>query len=206
MKASINIPVALIIVLLSVVVTYQAVGHRAQMEPPIVATVDLVAVMEGLNERADAEAELRAIADEIRAEQVVFEQGLEETNAQLENATNPDERADLEEQLALQTLEYQGWVRFASDKLDVEKALLLQNLYRITKQSIESMAEAEGFAMVLIDDSLGELTVNPEAKVSREAQVRQQIAGRRFLYAQRTLDVTDDLIARMNNAYNAGAP
>ena len=103
-------------------------------------------------------------------------------------------------------LDYQAWISFIGDKLDVERALLLQDLYKSINQAIAEMAEAEGFDLVVVDDSEGELGWNDELKVSREAQTLQQIRSRRVLYRSTTVDVTDDLVARMNNAWRAGNP
>ena len=88
MQRTINIPVAVIILLLSVVVTYQAVAHRqqARLAPPVVANVDLGAVLDGLSERADAEAELRTLADGIRTEQEGFETEITDLQGRLDAA------------------------------------------------------------------------------------------------------------------------
>jgi hypothetical protein len=39
--------------------------------------------------------------------------------------------------------------------------------------------------------------------VPREAQILQQISDRRMLYANPQLDITDELITRMNNEWKA---
>ena len=40
--------------------------------------------------------------------------------------------------------------------------------------------------------------------MSREAQVIQQMTSRTVMYVDPSRDVTDELIARMNNAFKAG--
>ena len=66
------------------------------------------------------------------------------------------------------------------------------------------MAPIEGFNIVLLDDSAQELRVNSESKLPLEAQVLQQMTSRRVLFADKSVDITDDLVLRMNNAYQAG--
>jgi Skp family chaperone for outer membrane proteins len=168
-----------------------------------VATVNLPVVLEGLNQRADAESELRTLADEIRVERDRRESELDDLTNQRKDEVDPDRQAELEEQIALKTLNYQAWLRFTSDKLDVERALLMQSLYRSIQASIKTMSEAEGFDLVLLSEGSDELVVNPEAQVSREAQIRQQMSMRRVVYSNPAVDITDDLVARMNNAYLA---
>jgi hypothetical protein len=46
--------------------------------------------------------------------------------------------------------------------------------------------------------------VNPESRASRESQVTQQLFSRRVLYADPVVDITDELVERMNNAYKSG--
>ena len=51
-------------------------------------------------------------------------------------------------------------------------------------------------------------SVMPErmsSKIPREAQVAQRIDEQRLLYARADLDVTDQLIQRMNNSFRLGA-
>ncbi len=57
---------------------------------------------------------------------------------------------------------------------------------------------------MVVDDSLRQLRMSADSAISREEQVRQQIGSRRLLFADPGLDVTDDLIATMNRAYDAG--
>ena len=66
------------------------------------------------------------------------------------------------------------------------------------------MAESEGYDLVIVDDSKAPFTENPDARVSREGHILQQIAVRRIMYANPMIDITQDLIVRMNNANNAG--
>ena len=58
--------------------------------------------------------------------------------------------------------------------------------------------------LVLVDDSAGELGINPQSQLNRETQITQQMVSRRVLYAGDAVDITDQLITRMNNAYQSG--
>jgi Skp family chaperone for outer membrane proteins len=102
------------------------------------------------------------------------------------------------------TLKYAAWQRSTMELVDLEKSLVVQELYRNVKQAIANLASAEGYDLVLIDDSQGELQINPEAQMSREQQIFQQVSLRKVLFASPMIDITDDLIVRMNNNFNAG--
>ena len=65
----------------------------------------------------------------------------------------------------------------------------------------KAQARAEGYdEIVLVDDSASEIRTENNAQVSLQAQVLQQISTRRVLFAKNTIDITDQVIVRMNNA------
>ena len=78
----------------------------------------------------------------------------------------------------------------------------LCNLLRETRR----IAEAEGVEIVLVDDSASEIRTENNAQVSLQAQVLQQISTRRVLFAKNTIDITDQVIVRMNNAVGLTLP
>ena len=47
---------------------------------------------------------------------------------------------------------------------------------------------------------------DPSLRISRENQIKQQIANRRVMYARAAYDITDALIVRMNTAFGAAPP
>jgi len=57
--------------------------------------------------------------------------------------------------------------------------------------------------MVMVDDTVGEITTAPGTQVPLQQQVLEQITNRRLLYATKTVDISDQVIVRMNNAANA---
>jgi Skp family chaperone for outer membrane proteins len=187
-----------------------ALAGQARMKPATVATVQLAVVMEKLDQRAEAEANLTAMGQTVRAEDAKRKEEITKMQEQLDTMRKsvndgpaPPEALELQEQLALKSLQYQAWSRFTLDKVDIEKALLWQDLYRNIKIAATTMAQTNGYDLVLVDDSQGEIETSPEARASRASQVMSQIISRRMLHVNPSLDITDDLITRMNNAHKA---
>ncbi len=208
MKADLSTaPLTLALVLVAVTaLVYQAGGRpSAQQRPITVAKVNLGKALSGLEQRADAEAGLKALADTIIAERKQQEDDVKRMQAELEGMGDTEQRQKREEELALAVLKYEGRRQFQAEKLDLERALLLQDIYRDMTEAIRELAETEGYDLIVVDDSEGEMGWSNESKISREVQVLQQIRGRRVLYGSPAIDVTDNLIARMNNAYRAGS-
>ena len=188
----------------SLALAYQGGASRVG-QPTAVATVNLSVVMEKLEQKSSAQANLRTMAEKLNEDDKAKKDELTKMQGDLKAmAEDAPERETLQEKLALNTLQYQAWAKFSSEKIDIEKSLVLQDLYRSIKEAVAQMAQTSRLDIVLVDDSKGELRTDPDARISREAQIMQQVAERRLLYANDQIDITDDLIERMNNAFRNG--
>ncbi len=186
---------------------YQAMASRSFfMGPTTVVAVDLPAVLAGLQQRSVAETELVAMGERIRTEGEQWQTELKAMDTQIKELpeTETAAKSELEDRLMRKALEFQEWQRFKAEQADIEKSLLMQDLYMRIRGAITEMAEIEGYDIVLMDDSKDPLSLNPDARASRDAQVRQQIRTKRVLYSSPAVDITDALIERMNNAFAAG--
>ena len=193
--------------MLGVVITGEVTGSRGMFaRPAAVAVVNLPAVLEGLEQRAVAEADLIRMAQEIESENDRWREELEGIDAQLKEMPKADEakRQALQEQGERKLLEYEQWKRYKTDRIDIEKSLLMRDLYKKVHESIEELAAIEGYDIVLADDSVDDIAVQPDSPVTRENQVQRQIRSLRVLFANSAVDITDQLIERMNNAFSAG--
>jgi len=198
--------VGLVLVLVALVAV-PALGVRGFLaRPTAVATVSVSRVMEALNQRAAAEAELREMAVDMQGQDTVWTGALERLRNELKEIPAADiaARRAKEEETAQQALEMQAWRMFATEQIDIEKSLMLRELDRSIKASIAQLAQSNGWDIVLIDDSKIELVVDAKMKASREDQVKLQLRTRRIIFADPMVDITDELIERMNNAFNAG--
>lgn len=191
---------------LCVLVGYQAAGERGVIKAPpnAIATVDLNRVMNGLAQWDKAVTELQAMQDGYLKEQKQQDDAITADIERLRSMEDTPEARALEEQIALARLNLDALRAFNREVLDIEMALRLEDFYNTVKVAIEQMAQAEGYDAVYVDDSQGRLRKDAGSGVSRQVQVRQQITNRRLLYVNNAIDITDELIERMNNAFNAG--
>jgi Skp family chaperone for outer membrane proteins len=210
--------VVLLLLAVCLFVGYQAAGTRNMVASPTsVAVVQLRKVMDGIQQRAVIDVRLKEMETTLLAEEQAHTEKVTALRDKLKTLVNNDadraralaiaqdkEYNDLTNELEVATLNYAAWQRSTLELVDLEKSLVVQELYRNVKDAIAVLAAAEGYQLVLIDDSQGELQTNPEAQMSREAQMFQQLSLRKVLYASPMIDITDDLIVRMNNNFNAG--
>ncbi len=136
------------------------------------------------------------IGQEFQTRQASLEARIKE----LEAITDEAESAKAREDLILMRLRFEEWGRLKQLELDREKSLRWQTLYRAVRDEAARLAEAEGYEVVLVNDSLGPLSVSREIEMSQEQQVKLQIEARRLLYAAKATDITEQLVVRMNNA------
>jgi Skp family chaperone for outer membrane proteins len=188
----------------SLALAYQGGASRVG-QPSAAATVNLSIVMEKLEQKSSAQANLTSMAAKLNEEDKVKKAELTKMQTDLKAMTEETAaREELQEQLALATLKYQAWNKLSSERLDIEESLVIQDLYKSIKDAVAQMAKAYRLDIVLVDDSKGDLQTDRDARVSQKTQVLQQIADRRMLYANPEIDITDDLIERMNNAFKTG--
>jgi Skp family chaperone for outer membrane proteins len=187
----------------SLALAYQGGANRVG-QPTAVATVNLSVVMEKLEQKSSMQANLVTMAAKLKAEDQATKDELTKMQNDLKGMTTETaEREALQEKLAMATLKYQAWAKFSSEKIDIEESLVLQDLYRSIKEAVAQLATTSRLDIVLVDDSKGELRTDPDARMPRKAQILQQVAERRMLYTNPQIDITDDLIERMNNAFRA---
>ncbi len=200
MTQLVSVPTVTIAVALGAVLGQQrAVAPAA----PVLAVVEINHLFDELQQRADARIDLRRLEVEIQDEKLLRETAIAQLQGELEQAVASARRDEIANEFALKKLQMQFWFREAMNELEVEKALLLQNLYRSMIVAIEALAATEGYDMVIIDDASEDLTFDRDGRVSPQVQVLQQIAGRKILYRNPALDITLDLATRMNNLYRA---
>ncbi|MDP7070783.1 MAG: OmpH family outer membrane protein [Phycisphaerales bacterium] len=177
-----------------------AIAEQSSREP--VAVVNLAGVLEGLAERADAEAELRAQTEQITAEAQTRESEVRSLQEALASLTDAGERLIAEEQVDNAVVHLMAWQELMKREIDVERALRLEKIYKDIMAAIADMAMSDGIALVLIHDGATEIQTNPDPQgPPLETQVRQQIAQRRIAFAAERIDRTRDVIVRMNKDY-----
>jgi Skp family chaperone for outer membrane proteins len=190
----VNASVVAIAALVLVTLTCQAWAvRRATMNPTVVVTIDLERVFEGIGEKAAEDERLVAVATELEAEagekQAVISDLEEELDA---FPVGSDRRREVERDLQWAALDYSAFVEFSRRKMDVEKAQSLTRIYESIRESAGEMAFEHGYDMVVVDDSVTNI---PQGS---EADVRRQISARRIVHTNAAIDVSDELIQRMN--------
>lgn len=199
-KQIINWPVLILALAFVSFAGYQALALRelARLQPAVIATVDLERIFNNIDEREAADESLTQIANELQADIDARTAALEEMNEELEIYTpGTEEYQQVEAKLTMDSHELRAFVEWGHRRLEVKKASSLRRLYSSIKQSVEREAKENGYDVVFVNDSLQPVTP------SDEAETRRQITARRMLYSNPQLDITQDIVSRMNREFSA---
>lgn len=174
-----------------------AIRHMALIEPAVVVTVDLESVFNQLDERGGADLKLQRMAEGLQRESDQTADKIRELEEELDIYEPGSEKyQEIMEKLSLATLEYQAFAEFSRQKIEAEKSLSLKRIYDNIRHAGRNEAEERGYDIVLVNDSLGQLPPGDEVETIR------QISSRRMLYGNPRLDITSDLVNRLNRDFH----
>lgn len=201
----INVTTIVLLVALAATLAYQAGANRAPApaaaaRPTVVGTVDLGKVFEQITARAEWDATLRSLEEGLAGELRQRQETLTKEQTRIIEMPEGTEKNSARETLAFDIFETEAWVKWKRAEADRERSLMWRDLYRKTRDEAARLAVAQGIDLLIVNDSSGEIRSVDEPNVSAEAVVLQQITSRRVLYAATEIDLTDQLITRMNNA------
>lgn len=181
---------------------YQTMALRelARLQPAVVATVDLERVFNNLEELGAADNELTKMATELQEEINTRAAALERLNEEVEVYTpGTDQHQQAMAAVALQSHELRAFMEWGHRRLEVKKAASLRRIYNSIKAGVERESRENGYDIVFVNDSLQPILPADEEETQR------QITARRMLYANPQLDITSDVIARMNREFLAAS-
>ena len=162
-------------------------------KPAVVAVVDLERVFNNLDSRKTAEEkiiskreDMIAQADEMRDELELLTAELESLEAGSATMMEMNDRA-ISISGRLRAFETYGQLLIERDQ-----AATLRKTYDLIREEAGKLSKAKGIDLVLLNDSI------PLVDLTDAAGTLQQISARRILWANNTLDITEELLAQMN--------
>lgn len=198
MKNTLNRPSLLLLIMVAGALAYQSLALRPGpvTEPAVIASVNLELVFGSLDLRGAANAELEKLATSLDDELTRQKELLDVKEEDLAFMTPG---SDAYRQTEVEMLEMSGrlaaYVEFADKKMNIERSRVLREIYDEIKATIAALCDEEGYDVVFVDDSIVEL---PE--VATEAEMMRQISARRMLHTRSRIDISQDVIQRMNQS------
>lgn len=193
--------VLLAVILIGPDTSAPATATSAQATPTSIATVDLKRLWAQLDEQEALDQEFQSLERDLLETLQLRKDTVATLQADLDTL-EPGSSRFLERsgELLLAKMDAQAFAEYSMSTLDLQLALNLQKMYWKTNDAVKRLAIGR-FQLILYRDVLTTFRFQESSRLSRMAQVRQQIASRTMLHAEFSLDLTDELVQRMNNAY-----
>lgn len=168
-------------------------------KPAVVACVDLERVYAGLDQHKAGENRLN---DLLKAEATKRDALVAETQSLQAELENFNADSPVFNETARKLTDTAGRLRVFEDflkrKMEFERSQLVRATYASVKAALGDLCKAQGIDIVFMDDA------SPPFDKNDPRPITQQISGRRMLWFNPTLDVTDDLIKSMNASFASG--
>lgn len=171
--------------------------------PTVVATVDVDAVSQGIQEFQDRAAEVRTLvqarADEITALQERI------TTIQTELQTLADDQQDRRIELLIEgriaQSDLQTKQQIYTEERALKEAAITESVYGKIMDATQRVAERDGVDLVLFND----VSISVESARGQGLQgMLAAIRERKVLYVREGVDLTESVLTLMNNEYAAG--
>lgn len=179
--------------------TAGASSSRPPAQPTAIATVDIMDVIEGLNERSVLEGQLEA---RMEARQAQLNEVLDQLKAldadlQMLNPGTDEHREKMQEGIEKQALA-KTRREVLSQIVSIDNGTVMEKLFSKIETAIQDIADREGYDIVLFDDSSFEVPEN-----APNQDVVRAIITKSVIYRHDSIDITQQVITLMNNEYSA---
>ena len=163
-----------------------------------VAVVNIPAVSERYQKTSDLEAQFEQRRAQLNQQRDALRDKIDRARRSLQEELKPNTPAyeQRRKELALLETELQWFVDTEGQKVEGGLAQSLRSIYDDIKAVVHEVAENMGIDVVLAADQL------PQEAPSSTAQARQQIMLQKVLYWSPGVDITDEVVARLNQRYN----
>lgn len=185
--------VCLLLLVAAIVAPSNAVHFTVPSRPAIIATVNLEKVFNNNDGWAQTRIELVELGEDLQAQAEAMRDEADLLKQDLDllvPGTPKFQKAEKEWKQAI--LSFRAQVDFTKAKLDAERAKAARENYQQIFDAAQRFCLANGIDFILTDDS------GIDLEGANDMQVIQQMSLRQIVYANQTLDVTDDLLAWIN--------
>ena len=163
-----------------------------------VGVIDIARVYNSLAEKTEIDAALEAMREGIEKENTTRGEDIKTLQDDLRDLTQPgtDAYNKKRDELQLMALELQAWREFQKKRLGNEQAIRKEKLYKSILDAVAAYAQANEYDLVLYKEA------NVNFRNATSGQVDALIALRKVIWSKDAMDITDSVIAKMNNDFN----
>lgn len=189
----------LAVVMVTGLVVLLGAGAAMQAQPTATAVADVQKIFDSLREKTAVEGQLRSRQE--RLEQQLASKRNEV--AQLRQdlgvlAPGGPDYQEKEDQLRKAAVDLRVWAEVEQQRVVGEQVIQVESLYRKTLDTVAQVARDNGYDIVLYKEPAPNFDVREPQDLLRLIQLRK------VLFAADSIDITEQVVQRMNNAFDAG--
>ena len=172
-------------------------NYRLAGRPTATGVIDVQMVFDSLKEKMQIEADLKSRLEQLNAEEQEQKKDLQELKSDLDILA-PDSPAfnEKQNQLEQKAIELQTWRTFQTQKLNRERGLQIERLYRKLIDAVGTVAQQNNFDLIMFKEKPVDFRgAKPEA-------LNTLIQVRKVLWSAPDLDLTDQVTQLMNNEFS----
>lgn len=174
-------------------------AQNAQMPDPVVATVSIADVINGLDEIEARQRQLQRFIEERDQKILDLEQRFNAVKSEFDLLPSGAEKRAKAEDLERLRAQLRIESELAKVLIDRRRGEVFAELFGKIDSAVEQLSRQRGYTLVLTTDEQAEIPSNPS-----EQQARAAIYGRRVMYAANAIDITGELVELMNNQWRTG--
>lgn len=165
-----------------------------------VAVVNIPTVSERYLKTADLEAAFEQRRQQFTKARDAKQKEIERAGRSLQEELKPGTPAfeERRKQLMLLQAELQWFIESQGQTMEAGLAASLRSIFDDIRATVRQLAEERGIEIVLAADQ------PPPSPPATTSQARQQIILQKVLYWHPRVDLTDEVVARLNATYKAG--
>ncbi len=162
-----------------------------------VAVINLPEVSERYNKTADLELHFEGIRKKLNEQRNAMSAKVEKMARSLQEELKPGTEAfdKRRKEVAMQEAELQWFVEAEGKKVEQGLADALRKIFTDIRAVVADVARDRGFDIVLASDRV------PDNAPSSPGQVRQHILLQKVIYWNPNVDITDEVVQRLNARY-----
>ena len=167
----------------------------AAATPTKTAVCDLFIILKNYDRGNDLKKELKARVDKITAEGDKRGQEITKIQNTLEELKPGSKEYDAQlNKMTQLTIDRQAYLNYQDELAKRETYRYTKEVYQDVMEAIEKVAKERGFQLVLFKES-------PNLVSRTYDELLEQISRRKVLYSDPSLDITDDVLKRINRDY-----
>ena len=168
-----------------------------------VGVVDLVAVTNGYDRTKDANADIQVEQANFKAAAEPKVKALEDLRLKRDGFNKgTEEWQQLDDQVLKARAELNTWMQIERIKLERRHQEVLLDMYRQMTDAVGRMVKKNGIDLVFTKAFLEPPQIDVDKAVGLQ-DLQKRIVGQRVLYPTEVMDITQDVLKILNDAYKA---